>query len=273
VFRTGSNSVLAALNIEEPDVVFAEEAEEEEHEEFGPVVEEEVENFEPELRFNPEVCLPVRLYPGSTAPAFEDPNTMEVFQLPLWKGNANYVCAPLGAEMHPRHPHGIDIDRIRQLVFQVIEHSGLKWNADRTGLEIAGNTDEESGLLLVYDIRDKRNPRIVDGFLLGHGAHEVAVNELNGKAFQGNHEDSPGVEPTIWVDVVDRNANNPSGLVQYALAGIEEWRVVHMPNINDPVDHRLLSFGDNNYVFGNFHYRVFYVMVYSTRINTQEPDK
>jgi len=83
VFRTGSNSVLAALNIEEPDVVFAEEAEEEEHEEFGPVVEEEVENFEPELRFNPEVCLPVLLYPGSTAPAFEDPDTMEVFQLPL----------------------------------------------------------------------------------------------------------------------------------------------------------------------------------------------
>lgn len=159
--------------------------------------EEEVENFEPEVRFNPEVCLPVRLYPGSMAPVFEGPDTMEVFELPVWNGNTDYVCAPLGAEMHPRHPHGIDIDKIRQQVFQVIEHSGLKRNADRTGLEIAENTDEESGMLLVYDIRDKRNPRIVDGFLLGHGAHEVAVNELNGKAFQGNHENSPTKENTV----------------------------------------------------------------------------
>ena len=35
-------------------------------------------NFDPEIRFNPTVCLPVRLYPGSTAPAYVDPESKMV---------------------------------------------------------------------------------------------------------------------------------------------------------------------------------------------------
>jgi len=66
---------------------------------------------------------------------------------------------------------------------------------------------------------------LVDGYLLGHGAHEVAVNENNGKVFQGNHEDSPGVEPNIWVDVLDRTLDNPYGFIDTgfynAVQGIE----------------------------------------------------
>ena len=155
-----------------------------------------------------------------------------------WDQDPHYVCAPLGAESHARHPHGIDIDKKRELVYQVIEHSGLRWNQDRSGFEVALTTDEESGMLLVYDISKSNKPKIVDGFLLGHGAHEVAVNENNGKVFQGNHEDSPGVQPNIWVDVIDRNSRNPYGFIDTgfynAIQGIE-------------VDERL------NQVFGTTH--------------------
>ena len=157
----------------------------------------------------------------------------------LWDKDPSYVCAPLGAESHARHPHGIDVDKRRKLVYQVIEHSGLRWNSDRSGFEVAETTDDESGMLLVYDIRKPHKPKIVDGFLLGHGAHEVAVNERNGKVFQGNHEDSPGVQPNIWVDVIDRKARkNPYGFIDTgfynAVQGIE-------------VDERL------NVVFGTTH--------------------
>jgi DNA-binding beta-propeller fold protein YncE len=122
---------------------------------------------------------------------------------------SHFGCAPPGAEGHPRHPHGIDIDHARRLAYQVIEHSGLRWNARRTRFLRARTTDEESGLLLVYDVRDPRKPKILAGYVLGHAAEEVAVNEANGKAYVGNHEPSPTHTP-CFVSVIDRrNAKAP----------------------------------------------------------------
>jgi hypothetical protein len=117
---------------------------------------------------------------------------------------SSFGCAPPGAEGHPRHPHGIDIDQARKLAYQVIEHSGLKWNRTRTRFLRARTTDEESGLLLVYDVRDPRKPKILAGYVLGHAAEEVAVNETNGKAYVGNHEPSPTRVP-CFVSVIDRS--------------------------------------------------------------------
>lgn len=122
-----------------------------------------------------------------------------------WTNKDGSNCAPPGAEDHPRHPHGIDIDKDKALAYQVIEHSGLKWNKDRTELKIARKTDDESGLLLVYDVRDPRNPEILEGYVLGHAAEEVAVNETNSKAYVGNHEPSPTDVP-CFVSVIDRTA-------------------------------------------------------------------
>ena len=59
----GDNNVRAFMNIEEPGIDFTEEVEEEE---IGNVVEEPPgENFPPEVRLDPLVCLPVRLPPGA----------------------------------------------------------------------------------------------------------------------------------------------------------------------------------------------------------------
>ncbi len=243
LFRKDSNQVTAFINIEEPGLDFSEEVEEEETIDEHAVEEAPEPHFPSEIRFNPTVCLPIKLYPGSEPPEFvevdEETGEETVYTPALWDEDPDYVCAPLGAESHARHPHGIDVDKRRKLVYQVIEHSGLRWNSDRSGFEVAETTDDESGMLLVYDIRKPHKPKIVDGFLLGHGAHEVAVNERNGKVFQGNHEDSPGVEPNIWVDVIDRRARiNPYGFIDTGFAnavqGIE-------------VDERL------NAVFGTTH--------------------
>ncbi len=243
LFHKGSNKVMAWVNIEEPGLEFSEEPEEEETIDEHAVEEEPEPHFPSEIRFNPTLCLPIKLYPGSEPPEFVEVDELTgeetVYTPSLWDEDPSYVCAPLGAEGHARHPHGIDVDKRRKLVYQVIEHSGLRWNSDRSGFEVAETTDDESGMLLVYDIRRPHMPEIVDGFLLGHGAHEVAVNERNGKVFQGNHEDSPGVEPNIWVDVINRKAKkNPYGFIDTgfynAVQGIE-------------VDERL------NVVFGTTH--------------------
>ena len=220
----GDQRVRAMVNIEEPGVVFAEEPEEEEigHAEE---VEEPVENFPPEIRLNPEVCLPVRLPPDTQPPTLTVGKGKNAEEIPVASYDEDRICAPLGAEMHARHPHGIDMDRVRGIAYQVIEHSGLNWNADRTAFEIAETTDDESSMLLAYDINDPDNPVIIDGYLLGHGGHEVAVNENNGKVFQGNHEDSPTATPNIWVDVIEPTADNPYGFIDTgwynAVQGIE----------------------------------------------------
>lgn len=118
---------------------------------------------------------------------------------------SRFGCAPKGAEDHPRHPHGIDIDETRGLAYQVIEHSGLMWNAFRSGFKIARTTDQESGMLVVYDISDPRSPRILAGYILGHAAEEVAINETNGKAYVGNHEPLGSYDP-CFVSIIDRSA-------------------------------------------------------------------
>jgi hypothetical protein len=220
----GDQRVLALVNIDEPGVEFAEEEEEEEigHEEEE---NDEVENFPPEVRLNPTVCLPVLLPPGAEPPTLTVGKGRNAEEIPVASYDEDRICAPLGAELHPRHPHGIDMDRARKVAYQVIEHSGLSWNADRTAFVIAETTDDESAMLLAWDIQDPQDPVIIDGYLLGHGGHEVAVNENNGKVFQGNHEDSPGVTPNIWVDVIDPSLENPYGFIDTgwynAVQGIE----------------------------------------------------
>lgn len=117
-------------------------------------------------------------------------------------------CAPEGAEGHPRHPHGIDIDDANKIAWQVIEHSGLKWNATRTSIVRASNTDEESGLLVAYDISDLTNPKILRGYVTGHAAEEPAVNPVNHKVYVGNHEPSP-TNVRCFASVVDASAARP----------------------------------------------------------------
>jgi DNA-binding beta-propeller fold protein YncE len=141
--------------------------------------------------------------------------------IPVFNPNGSlYGCAPKGAEDHPRHPHGIDIDETRNLAYQVIEHSGLMWNAFRTGFKIARTTDQDSGMLVVYDISDLRSPQIVAEYILGHAAEEVAVNEKNGKAYVGNHEPLYG---SCFVSVIDRGA--PKGA----------YRFIDLPDANQCV--------------------------------------
>jgi hypothetical protein len=118
-------------------------------------------------------------------------------------------CAPDGAEGHPRHPHGIDIDDVNKIAWQVIEHSGLQWNPTRTGFMKAQNTDNESGLLVAYDISDLTNPKILRGYVTGHAAEEVVVNPVNHKAYVGNHEPSP-TNVACFVSVI-----NPSAALPY----------------------------------------------------------
>jgi len=150
-----------------------------------------------------------------------------------------YGYAPPGAEGHPRHPHGIDIDQVRKLVYQVIEHSGLKWNEARNGIEIATTTDEESGLLVVYDVSVRTAPTILGGYLLGHGAEEVAINGLNGKAYVGNHEPSPTKIPA-FVSVIDRsNPNAP-------------YRFIDLPDASQGIQ-GIEANGPLNRVFGTTH--------------------
>jgi hypothetical protein len=211
------------MNIEEPGLDWTPEPEEEE---IGNVVEEPPgDNFPPEIRLDPLVCLPVRLPPGAEPPTLTVGKGNKAREIPVASFDEDRICAPLGAEMHARHPHGIDMDGFREIAYQVIELSGLNWNAARTALEIAATTDDESAMLLAYDISDPDNPVIIDGYLLGHGGHEVAVNENNGKVFQGNHEDSPTAIPNIWVDVIEPTAGNPYGFIDTgwynAVQGIE----------------------------------------------------
>lgn len=138
------------------------------------------------------------------------------------------VMAPMGAECHARHPHGIVIDKRRGLVYLPLEHSGLRWNADRTDFVPAASTDEESGSAVVIDISEyhanaapagKKKaarvfiPRIVTGYLFGHAAHALAVNENNGLVFQVNRENSPGVSPPNWTDVINPANANPYGFI------------------------------------------------------------
>ncbi len=124
-------------------------------------------------------------------------------------------CAPKGAEGHPRHPHGIDIDDANKIAYQVIEHSGLQWKPDRSGFTKAKTTDDESGLLVAYDISDLTNPKILRGYVLGHAAEEDAVNPVNHKVYVGNHEPSP-TDVGCFVSVIDPGAAHPYKFIDMA---------------------------------------------------------
>lgn len=119
--------------------------------------------------------------------------------------------APCGAEDHPRHPHGIDINEGTKRAYQVLEHSGLMWDSTRTIIVPATSADEESGLLVEINISNPKSPTIVRGWLLGHAAEESAVNENNGKVYVGNHEPSPSVVSASpsWVSVIKPNDAAP----------------------------------------------------------------
>jgi len=166
------------------------------------------------VRFHPTVCLPIVLPPGQSSVHYSElQNDGTTATGTVKSPGPGLVCAPLGAERHPRHPHGITIDWPRNRAYQVIEHSGLRWNADRTAFQVADTTDEESGFTLAWDISNPKNPKFLKGYLNGHAAHEITVNQRNGLVFQGNHEDSPGVKPSIWVDVIDTTKANPYGFI------------------------------------------------------------
>ena len=260
IFSTGSNRVLSTVIIDEP--AFAPLTEPNGFLYHGMDLEgtteppEDDEHAEAECPLRPEgaaaflqtVFLPIVLPPNSVYdPAHHqgtpdplgrkdyDGHTLVIVGndaegRPLYGGHDAYgraaIMSPMGAECHSRHPHGIDIDKERGLVYLLLEHSGLRWNQDRSDFIPAANTDEESGSAVVFDIGqvdrhkkgDKhaaspRRPKIVTGYLFGHGAHELAINENNGFVFQGNHENSPGVEPPNWTDVINPSEANPYGFI------------------------------------------------------------
>ena len=125
------------------------------------------------------------------------------------------IMMPMGSECHSRHPHGIAIDRPNGLVYVLLEHMGLEWNANRTDFDIAPTTDRESGGSVVIDVRVITEPKIVTGYLAGHGAHEVEVSQQNGFAFMPNHEQSDSViaGPTVFQTVIKPAAANPYGFI------------------------------------------------------------
>ncbi len=90
----------------------------------------------------------------------------------------------------------------------MIEHSGLQWNATRTGFKKATTTDAESGLLVAYDISDLSNPKILRGYVTGHAAEEDVVNTINHKIYVGNHEPSP-TNVKCFVSVFDPSVAHP----------------------------------------------------------------
>lgn len=159
-------------------------------------------------------------------------------------------CAPPGAEEHPRHAHGVDIDQVRKLAYQVAEHSGLQWNANRTAFLPAESADTESGLLIVYDIKDPKNPKILKGYVLGHAAEENAVNESNGKVYVGNHEPSPTNVP-CFVSVINPSASSPYKFIdlpndQQCVQGIEVDEGLKTVNGTTHIGQKMYTFNSTN---------------------------
>lgn len=245
LFDSASNRALARVVIDEPAVEYAAGAESaappcvglikaedpnavEPPEGTPPAPEDQ---FAPEVRFSPTVCLPIVLPPGQTTVAYDVETVGGGRATGFVKMTADdslgrkRVCAPLGAESHARHPHGLTVYWAGNKLYQVIEHSGLRWNADRTAFQVAETTDEESGFTLEWDVGNPNNPVIANGYMNGHAAHEIVVNQRNGLVFQGNHEDSPGVNWPNWVDVIDTTKANPYGFIDVgffnAIQGID----------------------------------------------------
>ena len=164
-------------------------------------------------------------------------------------GNAG-GCAPKGAEGHPRHPHGIDIDDAKKLAYQVIEHSGLRWNRNRNTIVPAHNTDIESSLLVVYDIADPTHPKILRGYVLGHAAEEAVVNDNNGKIYAGNHEPSATKVP-CFVSVIDPSSRNPYKFIDLPSAtqcvqGLDVDEYLNTVNGTTHVGQKMYTFNSAN---------------------------
>lgn len=234
VLDLASLTSLAVVNIDEPGLAAVEPVEAPEPPEGTPPPPEG--EGPPPTPVDQTVFMPIVLPPNSSfdpsthdfpvaeglvgpdgGPLYISETVTELLGQPIYVGYDAYgrpsVMAPMGAEGHARHPHGIDIDEERGLVYLMIEHSGLAWNADRTDFQSAERTDAESGFGLVFDVSNIASPKIVTGYLFGHGAHELVVNQSNGFLFQGNHEDSKTVVATNWVDVVNPEAANPYGFI------------------------------------------------------------
>ncbi|WP_181801821.1 lactonase family protein [Streptomyces shenzhenensis] len=92
-----------------------------------------------------------------------------------------------------RHPHGLYFDAASRQIYQVLEHSGLAWNATRTGFQRATTADDESGLLVQIDASSPSRMRVVKGWVLGHAGEEVTMDTRDGKLLVGNHEPSPTI--------------------------------------------------------------------------------
>ena len=109
------------------------------------------------------------------------------------------------------------------MLYQVLQHSGLQWNAQRNGFDIA--TDKEAALLLEYDITDPVNPVLKNGFLLGPGAPQAAVNAGTGLVFAGNDEQTaPFVSVINPLYATGAAGTDPYGFIDLpqgdAIAGI-----------------------------------------------------
>lgn len=131
------------------------------------------------------------------------------------------IMEPMGSECHPRHPHGIAIDRAHGLVYLLIEHQGIQWNETRTDFDMALSTDFESGGAAVFDISDVNHPKIVTGYASGHGAHEIEVSQQNGFVFMPNHEETDTVTkaPDIFQIVVKPAGGNQMGVYGFIDTG------------------------------------------------------
>lgn len=131
------------------------------------------------------------------------------------------IMMPMGSECHPRHPHGIAIDRPHGLVYLLIEHLGLEWNDTRTDFDISPTTDREAGGGLVIDISDVSHPKIATGYMSGHGAHEIEVSQQNGYVFMPNHEESDSVTnaPDVFQIVVKPQGGNELGVYGFIDTG------------------------------------------------------
>ena len=182
-------------------------------------------------------------------------------------------CAPQGAEGHPRHPHGIAIDDANKIAWQVIEHSGLQWNRTRTGFVKANNTDDESGILVAYDISDLTNPKILAGYVTGHAAEEDVVNPINHKVYVGNHEPSP-TNVGCFVSVIDRSAAKPYKFID--LPGTDCVQGVGVDPVLNTVN-GTTHFGEKMYTFNSSNDTVAYSVnirpAFDAFIQTLPPDE
>jgi hypothetical protein len=110
------------------------------------------------------------------------------------------VAAPAPAGGRSRLARGIVVDRARGYAYQVVERSGLRWNRDRTGFQRAGRADDESGMVVIWNVSNPSEPFVAGGFLTGHAPSAVTVDPATGRVYVANGN-SPGVDAPNFVTV------------------------------------------------------------------------